>query len=170
MTDMIETIGNGKKTQRAQSAIEYLMTYGWAIIVIVIVLAVLYLFGVFNPSATVGNTCSPNVRFLCSVPNLAENGTLSFQFAQTSGNTEYNFAFACTQATNLSTGGPFANQTSPWEYANTSGNLSATQSIPSKSLSLDSGTSITVRRLQCYDINGNPIGVVARLPIGTSLL
>ena len=35
---------------RLQSAMEYLMTYGWAILVIAVVLGVLYSLGIFNPS------------------------------------------------------------------------------------------------------------------------
>ncbi len=34
---------------RSQSAMEYLMTYGWAILVIAIILAALYTLGIFNP-------------------------------------------------------------------------------------------------------------------------
>lgn len=156
--------------KKAQSAMEYLMTYGWAIIVIVIVLAVLYLFNVFNPSGYVGNTCSPNTKFLCQLPNMNATGALTFTFAQTSGSTEYNLAFACSQATNTITGGPYANQTSPWEYANLSGDLiSAKPIVPTaQALSLDSGTVATIRKLQCYDVNGNPLGTaLAPLPIGT---
>ena len=37
-----------KRGSKAQSAMEYLMTYGWAILVIAIVLGVLYYLGVFN--------------------------------------------------------------------------------------------------------------------------
>ncbi len=36
---------------KSQSALEYLMTYGWAILIIVIVAAVLYSFGIFSPSS-----------------------------------------------------------------------------------------------------------------------
>ena len=38
---------------RSQSALEYMMTYGWAILIIVIVAAVLYSFGIFNPPSSV---------------------------------------------------------------------------------------------------------------------
>ena len=38
--------------QKSQSALEYMMTYGWAILIIVIVAAVLYSLGIFNPSAS----------------------------------------------------------------------------------------------------------------------
>ncbi|MCL4399003.1 hypothetical protein M1293_00615 [Candidatus Parvarchaeota archaeon] len=39
---------------KAQSALEYMMTYGWAILIIVIVAAVLYSLGIFSPSSSVG--------------------------------------------------------------------------------------------------------------------
>ncbi|MCL4389136.1 hypothetical protein M1397_00795, partial [Candidatus Marsarchaeota archaeon] len=35
---------------RSQSAMEYLMTYGWAILIIAIVVVALFSLGVFNPS------------------------------------------------------------------------------------------------------------------------
>ncbi len=34
---------------KGQSALEYLMTYGWALVVIIIVIAALFAFGIFNP-------------------------------------------------------------------------------------------------------------------------
>ena len=39
------------KTRRSQSALEYMMTYGWAILIIVIVAVVLYSMGIFSPSS-----------------------------------------------------------------------------------------------------------------------
>lgn len=43
---------NGKK---GQAALEYLVTYGWAILAIVIVAAILWYFGIFNPSKYAGS-------------------------------------------------------------------------------------------------------------------
>jgi hypothetical protein len=40
-----------KNTFRLQSAMEYLMTYGWAILIIAVVLGVLFQMGVFNSSS-----------------------------------------------------------------------------------------------------------------------
>ncbi len=37
---------------KAQSALEYMMTYGWAILIIVVVAVVLYSMGIFNPRAS----------------------------------------------------------------------------------------------------------------------
>ena len=39
----------GKASAKAQSAMEYLMTYGWAILIIAVVLAALFQLGLFNP-------------------------------------------------------------------------------------------------------------------------
>ena len=38
---------------KGQSALEYMMTYGWAILIIVIVAVILYSMGIFNPRASV---------------------------------------------------------------------------------------------------------------------
>jgi len=42
---------------KAQTAMEYLMTYGWAILIIIVVVAALYSLGVFSVKTTVA--CSP---------------------------------------------------------------------------------------------------------------
>ena len=43
-------------THRSQSALEYMMTYGWAILVIVIVAALLYALGIFSPSSYISTS------------------------------------------------------------------------------------------------------------------
>ena len=43
---------------KAQTAMEYLMTYGWAILIVIVVIAALYAMGVFTPQAA-GGSCSP---------------------------------------------------------------------------------------------------------------
>ncbi len=42
------------QSKHSQSALEYMMTYGWAILIIVIVAAGLYSLGIFNPSSSAG--------------------------------------------------------------------------------------------------------------------
>jgi len=43
---------------KGQTALEYLITYGWAILVILVVLAVLWYYGVFNPAKWSGESVS----------------------------------------------------------------------------------------------------------------
>ena len=45
------------KGKKAQVALEYLMTYGWALIAIVIIAAVLFAIGILNPEAYQAGTC-----------------------------------------------------------------------------------------------------------------
>ena len=59
------------RNKRSQSALEYMMTYGWAILIIVIVAAVLYGMGIFSPSSSVQQTVTGfsglgSVQALCS--------------------------------------------------------------------------------------------------------
>ena len=64
---------------RAQSAMEYLMTYGWAILIIAIVLAALFQLGVFS-SSTFAPKASPDS---CQV--FRPNGPGTTQFINTEG-------------------------------------------------------------------------------------
>ena len=74
-----------KHRTNAQSAMEYLMTYGWAILIISIVLATLWSLGVFSRSPTGGGgaACVGTVGYLCGTPLLASNGLLLTSIGQT---------------------------------------------------------------------------------------
>lgn len=62
--------------RRGQAAMEFLMTYGWAILAAVIAIAVLAYFGVFSPSRYIPNTCQITAPLGCN-PDLtnATSGT-----------------------------------------------------------------------------------------------
>lgn len=53
-------------SHKGQSAMEYLMTYGWAILIIAVVLTVLFSLGLFNGNTLVTNACAAQPGFLCS--------------------------------------------------------------------------------------------------------
>ena len=67
---------------RGQSALEYMMTYGWAILIIVIVAVILYSMGIFNPRASV--TASSN-GFSPFAPSAAVCGSSNLTVAFTTG-------------------------------------------------------------------------------------
>jgi hypothetical protein len=73
----------GKKF-KAQSAMEYLMTYGWAILIIAVVLGALFSLGVFSGTSLLGTTCIASSGYYCSGLVL-HGGTLSFTFGQSTG-------------------------------------------------------------------------------------
>ena len=64
----------GKATVKTQSAMEYLMTYGWAILIIAVVLAALFELGIFNPM-TFAPKASPGS---CQVVRPEGAGTINF--------------------------------------------------------------------------------------------
>ncbi len=61
---------------------EYLMTYGWAILVIAVVLGALFGLGVFNGGAVLGSGCVAQPGYLCQQPRLGANGTLFVNIGQ----------------------------------------------------------------------------------------
>jgi hypothetical protein len=51
--------------QKAQSAVEYLSTYGWAILVLALVLAALVGLGIFSPQSFVNTSCTFPAEISC---------------------------------------------------------------------------------------------------------
>ncbi len=80
------------KYTKAQSAMEYLMTYGWAILIVAIVLAALFSLGVFSSGALIGTTCIASPGFLCSVP-IVQGTTFTATLGQSTGSTWTNTVF-----------------------------------------------------------------------------
>ncbi len=59
---------------KGQTAMEYLMTYGWAILIIIVVVAALYAMGVFSIKG--GVACSPCFGYFAFVDYSQTAGTL----------------------------------------------------------------------------------------------
>ncbi len=91
-------------TRSGQSALEYMMTYGWAILIIVIVAVILYSMGIFSPSSSITTSSSGFSPFIVSsavcsqaglsiavtaggLPNNAVSATLSRIFIQSNTGT-----------------------------------------------------------------------------------
>ncbi len=60
---------------KGQSSLEYLMTYGWAILIIVVVAVILYSMGIFSPSSAVSRTTTgfapfTNIATVCNSTTL----------------------------------------------------------------------------------------------------
>ena len=51
--------------KKSQSAIEFLISYGWIVLSLIIILAAFSLFGVFKPGKTIAQSCILNPPFLC---------------------------------------------------------------------------------------------------------
>lgn len=70
------------KEKKAQSAIEYLTTYSWAIIIIAITLGALYALGLFNPSSFVQSQCIFPADFGCLNIFYYANGIVTLNIEQ----------------------------------------------------------------------------------------
>lgn len=62
------------RTMKGQAAMEYLMTYGWAILALVVVIALLMATGVFNPSYIVSEECTIQPDLSCGAYLLYNEG------------------------------------------------------------------------------------------------
>jgi hypothetical protein len=67
---------SGKLTMaKGQAAVEYLTTYGWAILALVIILAVLLSSGLLSPNAALSEECSFGSNLPCSFALYDDSGT-----------------------------------------------------------------------------------------------
>ncbi|OIO63458.1 hypothetical protein COT48_06020 [Candidatus Woesearchaeota archaeon CG08_land_8_20_14_0_20_47_9] len=65
---------SGSITSRnAQAAMEFLMTYGWAILVVLVVVGALSYFGVLNPKALIPERCTLPSGLTCKDFKITEN-------------------------------------------------------------------------------------------------
>ncbi len=100
---------------KLQSAMEYLMTYGWAILIIAIIITIIFALGLFNgvPAPT---SCVAQLSYTCSNPSYTANA-VSFTFGQSSGKYYYSVnAFVASESLGLEGNGRPANM-SLYSYA-----------------------------------------------------
>ena len=84
---------------------EYLITYGWAILIIAVVLGALFELGVFNGSNLAPQACIAQSGFVCKSPIYTSNG-ITLTFGQTTGRDYYgNWVFIASQGEALNQNG-----------------------------------------------------------------
>lgn len=72
------------KKQKGQAALEFLTTYGWAFLVILVTIGALYYFGVFDVSNKIPESCTLDAPVSCGDTfALADNGTLQIYLINT---------------------------------------------------------------------------------------
>jgi len=64
-------------SNKAQAALEFLTTYGWAFLVILIMIGTLAYFGILNPSKILPNRCNFGTEFGCEDYQMTESGASS---------------------------------------------------------------------------------------------
>jgi uncharacterized protein (UPF0333 family) len=73
--------------KKAQSALEYLLTYGWAILIVIIVGASLYALGVFNPGTFTGKRTTGFTQFQLVDQKVDTNTNVTLVFGNRLGKT-----------------------------------------------------------------------------------
>ena len=108
MLVMVHAFAN-KTTFKAQSAMEYLMTYGWAILIISIVLGSLFSLGVFNSGSTLPNACIPGSGYYCSIASFAHgtNANIVATIGQSTGTSWTSWAYYFCDGCSTGSAGPF---------------------------------------------------------------
>ncbi|MCL5433890.1 MAG: hypothetical protein M1538_02855 [Candidatus Marsarchaeota archaeon] len=146
--------------ERAQSAMEYLMTYGWAILIIAIVLAILFKLGVFSGASLTGTSCLGSPGFSCSNPVLSSTAGLSFSLGQSTGSELYNVLIACSGSSGAA---GYPADGTYWDTLSSGGAATPNNALPvtsapasTASLNLANGQSVTVSNVICYDSSNSP--------------
>lgn len=62
-------------SSKAQSALEFLTTYGWAFLILLVMISALAYFGILNPSKVLPNSCTFGTEFHCIDYTLQSAGT-----------------------------------------------------------------------------------------------
>ena len=63
-----------KKSEKAQAAVEFLTTYGWAFLVILIMIGTLAYFGILSPGKILPNRCNFGAEFQCIDYQISSTG------------------------------------------------------------------------------------------------
>ena len=71
--------------RRGQAALEFLMTYSWAILVVIIIIGALAYFGVLNPQSLMPDKCTLTAGFSCDDYLLQGGGSPQVSFTVTNG-------------------------------------------------------------------------------------
>lgn len=145
---------------KLQSAMEYLMTYGWAILIIAVVLGALFSLGVFNTGSITGVSCVASPGFLCQNPFISNaiSNNLTVTIGQSTGSTYYNVAMGCASSAGTS-GLPNAGTSNGIVYLNALGSAVslAPNGVNNGLLTLVSGQTVTVNALTCFGTNANAL-------------
>ena len=89
----------GRKGMKAQSAIDYLISYGSALIIIAAAIYIIASSGVLTPYLS-GSTCTPSPGYICNAYAINATGVMNVKLAQVTGVTLKINGAACSTTPN----------------------------------------------------------------------
>ncbi len=90
--------------RKAQAAMEFLMTYGWAILVVLVAIGALAYFGVLNPSKFLPSSCVITPGISCDDHRVRSDGSATIVLRNGVGQDLSGVAFAISSCTGGATG------------------------------------------------------------------
>ena len=85
---------------RAQAAIEFLTTYGWAVVIMLSVMTVMFYLGFFSPTTVAPKSCVFPAGLSCSGYRISDGGNLTLVLVQNTGYTINITGIACGESDN----------------------------------------------------------------------
>jgi len=82
--------------RRGQAALEFLTTYGWAFLIILVMIGTISYFGILNPAKLLPSRCMTGSELNCGDYRIRSDGTVELQLTQSMGKTIYLESFNCT--------------------------------------------------------------------------
>lgn len=150
------------RTQRSQAAIDFMTSYGIALLLIAIAVFVVLQLGVFNYS-TASQYCYPVPGFTCSAYSINTTGDLTLVMSQSTGGTVNVNGAACSTSPNTMTTGPISGNLNVLSY-NYAPSFYPNNALAS-ALALNPGQKGEIY-LNCYNSGGN----LAKGQIGSTFL
>lgn len=141
---------NKSAIRKAQAAMDFLISYGVAILIIAVALYVIFRIGIFNPTV-VPTYCNPAPSFLCNLATINTSGVLTLSFAQATGGAINITGIACSSVVNNTNNGPMYGNIHIKNYK------SAPQFYPSNALQNGVelySSNVTIVNVYCYSGSG----------------
>lgn len=154
--------------RKGQAAVEYLMTYGWALLALVIIVAVLFSSGLLSPNIAMSEECQFGTSIPCSFAVFDQGGTTkislrlfnSFAYKIKVTKLDLKTADGSASFTWKDAALPFTFESG--DYANVTGNLG--KLLPAESVQQFYGN---ITYVSCApEINGSDCGVLEHSMIG----
>jgi hypothetical protein len=92
--------------RRGQAALEFLTTYGWAFLVILVMIGAISYFGILKPTKLLPSRCSISPEFNCVDYKIDNTGLIQMQFKQGVGKTIFLNNVTCSYESTTVTGRP----------------------------------------------------------------
>jgi hypothetical protein len=139
--------------KKSQVAVDFLVSYGIAILIVTVSIYVVLRLGVFGGTLT-PSSCNPAPGFGCTDVALSQNGLMIMVFSQATGGAITINGAACSTAINTTGNGPLYGNTKVQASSQFSSGYSGGSFSP---ITMYSGTSASIQ-IVCFSSSGGGIG------------